>query len=719
MSQAAKPAAQAQGQQPTAHAQAQPPPQAQQPAQAQPPPDPEAERRKAVHETLLRAEQALQAKRYNEAVGICQDVLETNPDHPPALALLGAILGHRGDLARGASFLERAIGKDANVPAWHSNLSGLYRMQYRVHEAVSAAQRAVQLRPDLARFHVNLGKALVDAGDRDAALTAFLTALGREATNAEAHLAIGQILLARGDTTPGWLEYEWRNQLDMAKGMLPKMVSAQWNGMRLPNDRILLVGDQGYGDTLQFCRFIPMVAERCQEVLLGCSPDLAPLLRKIPGIKETYTRWNEIPRHIAYCLLSSLPHLFGVQADTIPADVPYLSPEPEQVQAWAERLAAESSGREAARRHRLVGAADAPERPAPLHAARGSGAARAGRGRRFRLADAKNPPARRGRPRGAARAGGHLRRVDEFCRNRGGDLQSRPGDHHRHGRRASHGNPGPAGLADAGEPLGLALDARSRRYALVPDHAPVPPATPRRLAERGRRGRAGARADTASERQAQISSTDGGRVMIACLHTVESLIPVFDAEARKLGVTLRHRLRDDLLREAEREGGLTDDIAARTAADLDQLAEGAEAVLLTCSTLGPSVTRARASVPVLRVDEALAEAAVRGGGRVVVLCAVETTMEPSRALFEHHARLTGARVEVRLAPGAWAAFRDGDRTRYAELIATAADAAYAEGADVVALAQASMAGAAALARNGTPLTSPAIGLAAAQHAGLR
>lgn len=302
------------------------------------PADPEAERRKAIHDTLVRAEQALAAKRYGEATGICQDVLEANPDLAPALALLGAILGHRGDLVRGTAMLERAIAKDATVPAWYSNLSGLYRMQYRVQEAVTAAREAVRLRPDLARFHVNLGKALVDNGDRDAALIAFLAALGREPGNAEAHLAVGQVLLARGEMTPGWLEYEWRNQLEMAKGMLPKMVAAQWNGMRMPNDRILLVGDQGYGDTLQFCRFIPMVAERCQEVVLGCSPDLAPLLRKIPGTGQTYTRWNEIPRHLAYCLLSSLPGIFGIQAEAIPSEVPYLSPEPEQVQAWAERL---------------------------------------------------------------------------------------------------------------------------------------------------------------------------------------------------------------------------------------------------------------------------------------------------------------------------------------------------------------------------------------------
>lgn len=205
-------------------------------------------------------------------------------------------------------------------------------------------------------------------------------------------------------------------------------------------------------------------------------------------------------------------------------------------------------------------------------------------------------------------------------------------------------------------------------------------------------------------------------MMIACLHTVQTLIPVFDAEAKKLDVTLRHTLRDDLLREAERAGGLTDDIALRTAAALSELAGDADAVLLTCSTLGPSAARAKAPVPVLRVDEALAEAAVQGGGRVVVLCAVETTMEPSRTLFERHAAGTGARIEIRLVPDAWAAFRAGDPECYLALIAASADAAFADGADIVALAQASMAGAAALCRNGTPLTSPAVGLTAAARA---
>ncbi|HEV7265331.1 MAG TPA: aspartate/glutamate racemase family protein [Falsiroseomonas sp.] len=200
---------------------------------------------------------------------------------------------------------------------------------------------------------------------------------------------------------------------------------------------------------------------------------------------------------------------------------------------------------------------------------------------------------------------------------------------------------------------------------------------------------------------------------IACLHTAAGNLAVFDA-ACPSGVTLTHTLREDLLTDAEAAGGLTDEIAQRTARALEALAQpGVDAVLLTCSTVGPGAALARAAIPVLRVDAALAERATKGGGRVVVLCAVETTIEPTRAIFAEAAARHGATIDVRLVPGAWAAFRAGDTAGYHRSVAEAADAAFAEGADEVALAQASMAGAVALAEGRKPLASPPVGLAVA------
>jgi aspartate/glutamate racemase len=192
---------------------------------------------------------------------------------------------------------------------------------------------------------------------------------------------------------------------------------------------------------------------------------------------------------------------------------------------------------------------------------------------------------------------------------------------------------------------------------------------------------------------------------------------VFETARRALkldDVMLKHRVRSDLLAAAENAGSATSQVVGHTVDELTSLARGADGVLLTCSTLGPAAAIAARElpVPVLRVDQALAQEAVKEGGTIVVLCAVGTTIAPTRALFEEAAMATGAEIEVRLVPGAWDLFRAGRQEDCWRQIAEAADAARDEGADTVALAQASMAGAATKTRSPPPLTSPGVGLAA-------
>jgi aspartate/glutamate racemase len=206
---------------------------------------------------------------------------------------------------------------------------------------------------------------------------------------------------------------------------------------------------------------------------------------------------------------------------------------------------------------------------------------------------------------------------------------------------------------------------------------------------------------------------------IACFHTADSNIAVFEAANSDPAVALSHAVCADLLAAAEQAGHVTGEIAARTADALTRLSLTSDAVLLTCSTLGPVAAEVAASVPVLRVDAALAAAATGAGRRVVALCAVETTVSPTRMLFEAAAAGNSAMVEIRLVPDAWKAFKAGRLEDYHAIVAAAADQAYRDGADVVALAQASMAGAAELCREGRPLTSPGAGLAAATIAARR
>ncbi len=206
---------------------------------------------------------------------------------------------------------------------------------------------------------------------------------------------------------------------------------------------------------------------------------------------------------------------------------------------------------------------------------------------------------------------------------------------------------------------------------------------------------------------------------IACLHTAESNIAVFEkalVTTGLKGINLSHTVRPDLLADAELHGGLTDSIAQRTMKILQELSEGADTVLLTCSTLGPSADALaeKSEKPILRVDAALASEAVRDGGHVIALCAVETTVAPTRDLFERVAGATGAKVDVQLVQGAWEVFKSGDNQAYLQMIADAAHIAIKNGATKVALAQASMAGAVELMPNEAPvLDSPQQGLFAA------
>jgi tetratricopeptide (TPR) repeat protein len=293
-----------------------------------------------VEQALARAQAAAQAKRLNEASGICADILAALPDQPAALALQGIVAAMAGDAERGVVLLRQAIQLRPGNATWYAHLSSLCRATYRMQEALAAGQESIRLDAGNPEHLVNLSLIFVDVDDRDRAMACLLRALGLKHDHADGHLALAQNLLAMGEFDPGWMEYEWRNLTEAGKAAMPAMTSAPWNGMRLANGRLLLVGDQGYGDTIQFARYIPMAVERCQELIVGCSAEMAPLLAKIPGVSQYCHRWTDVPGHAAHCRLSSLPYLFRTELDTIPSQIPYLKADPARIAHWQGRLEA-------------------------------------------------------------------------------------------------------------------------------------------------------------------------------------------------------------------------------------------------------------------------------------------------------------------------------------------------------------------------------------------
>jgi hypothetical protein len=101
---------------------------------------------------------------------------------------------------------------------------------------------------------------------------------------------------------------------------------------------LLLIADQGFGDVLQFCRYIPWVAERCPHIAVACSPEMVPLVNQLHRGLHFFERWQDCPAFAAFCPLSGLPRLHGTRPDNVPSATPYLQADAKRVASWQERL---------------------------------------------------------------------------------------------------------------------------------------------------------------------------------------------------------------------------------------------------------------------------------------------------------------------------------------------------------------------------------------------
>lgn len=189
---------------------------------------------------------------------------------------------------------------------------------------------------------------------------------------------------------------------------------------------------------------------------------------------------------------------------------------------------------------------------------------------------------------------------------------------------------------------------------------------------------------------------------IAFLHTIDDNPRIFEAAARQLGlraVDFLHEVRPHLREAVQQAGAMPADVKEETRRCIRELAARAHAVVVTCATLGAALEETESTgVSIVRADVALASAAGKASGKVVVLCAVESAVEPNRQLFARHASPTVNSVEVIHVEAVWTLFRNGELDACFAALAAATHAAYENGAARVAYAHPWMAPAARLVR---------------------
>ena len=273
-----------------------------------------------------------------EAEAACLSVLSEAPGLPEAMALLGFIIARMRRLQEAEVLLKQAIAKRPDVPHWHFELRNVLRYAFRLDESLAAAREAVRLNPRSAQFRNGLAQVYFDRGEYDAGYNAVLEALACDPEHPESHLSLAHTMLASGNYRAGWIEYEWRFRSKIYANALTKPTRPFWSGAPLPGRRLVISTDQGFGDSFQFERYIPMAAARCAGVTLLCRPPQVALLGRVAGVDRVVTKLEDAGEHAAFCWLASLPYVFGTEVSTIPTPIPYLTADPVLRAQWRAEL---------------------------------------------------------------------------------------------------------------------------------------------------------------------------------------------------------------------------------------------------------------------------------------------------------------------------------------------------------------------------------------------
>ena len=227
--------------------------------------------------------------RLDEAQAVYEAILGQNPAHVDALLLIGVIGLQRGWNEIALAFIDQALIHNPDFADAHLNRANVLKALNQPQAALTALDRVVELEPAYAQAWSNRGNLLKDMGRLDEALASYDRALALDPAQADANWNKAWALLLTGDLAAGWPLHEFRWQ---ASGREPPVHDQpQWRGETdLAGKTLLLESEQGFGDVLQFCRYVPLLAARGARVVLEVEAPLRDLLASLEGVGALITK---------------------------------------------------------------------------------------------------------------------------------------------------------------------------------------------------------------------------------------------------------------------------------------------------------------------------------------------------------------------------------------------------------------------------------------------
>jgi tetratricopeptide (TPR) repeat protein len=267
----------------------------------------------------------------DSAIACYQKVLSIDPQHSRALYNLGLAHQAQAQLPSAIACFQAVVNQLPADESAHLHLGMAYLGTGQISAAIATYQQAIAQLPNSVAAHTGLGLALLQHLDLEAAIQEFNQAIDLDPLRVEPHLNRAIARLLGGNFELGWAEYEWRRRQTaaMQPGAGQRHFSQpEWDGTDLQGRTLLIHMEQGFGDAIQFMRYIPLLADRGGKLILECYRPLQRLFASLPGIDQLIIHGDPLPRFDLQAPLLSLPRIWGTTLTTLPASVPYLTPPP-------------------------------------------------------------------------------------------------------------------------------------------------------------------------------------------------------------------------------------------------------------------------------------------------------------------------------------------------------------------------------------------------------
>jgi len=278
-------------------------------------------------------------RKFDEAIGVYKKALSIQPNYVQAYNNLGVALRELGKNEEAIRAYKKAISLQEDYAEPYNNLGAVLRDLGNLEEALDACRKSILIEENYVEAYNNLGVIFRDKGNFDEAIKACEKAISLKADYAEAYFALSFTYNLKGDLQKGLQLYEWRLKKDRFTARIPRG-HLIWDGKEsLLDKKFFVYEEQGLGDVIQFCRYLPLLKQKGAKVIFKVKPKMHALLKTLDKniiLVDNDPDENSIDFEAP---LMSLPYLFNTNLDSIPSMTSYLSGDYNRIISWKKHLA--------------------------------------------------------------------------------------------------------------------------------------------------------------------------------------------------------------------------------------------------------------------------------------------------------------------------------------------------------------------------------------------